>query len=133
MLERFDREQPPPPTLKAEDPFANRVPERYQRYGWQALATRSLRTELDHELIEDLRPLLDENAPAGDMDAVDERSPTGCLCVVQALQRSLGRSPDIVPIPELQAAARAELLADSARRAASGIGSASGMATLDRE
>lgn len=36
--------------------------------------------------------------------------------VVAALATRLGRSPDAVPIPELQAAARAELLADSARR-----------------
>jgi hypothetical protein len=37
--------------------------------------------------------------------------------LVAALTARLGRSPDAVPVEELQAAAKAELLADSARRA----------------
>lgn len=36
--------------------------------------------------------------------------------LVQALTARLGRSPDMVPLEELQAAAKAELLADEARR-----------------
>jgi hypothetical protein len=40
--------------------------------------------------------------------------------LIAALTARLGRAPDTVPIPELQAAARRELFADSARRLSSG-------------
>ncbi|HEV8692991.1 MAG TPA: hypothetical protein VGQ93_02225 [Lysobacter sp.] len=73
MIERFDREAPPPLVASIEDPFARAVLATYQNYWWQAFTHPTERQSLEAGLLASLRTLLGDagKAPA-DLDALED-------------------------------------------------------------
>lgn len=96
MLDRFGRAQPPGLTAEVDDAYVARLLARYQHYWWQALAEPEQRVARDRKLEQDLRTLLGEEAPSGDMEALE-------TALTEVLRRRgyhalLGRTP---PLHEL--------------------------------